>query len=351
MSRILMVTKDIGSANVISPIAKLAREAGNEILLIVEGLAAKEMDNIGIPFYFRGTENFMTEPFSIDAHAVVKRLKSLDGGLNCVITGLSAPINLEQEFGLTANELKVPLVEIECFWGDSIKSKAIPQIIFTLDESVTPVLKNRHPKSEILVAGNPGVVHVENISPHPEIAELRKKYDKLICYAGGGENTSLEISFLLECLKQTKGNWCLIFKPHPKYAKLDDPKHRGKKYLEVWEGMLSILGDRLARNLYSMKADDVVCSTDMTIASFSTLLTTGAVAGKTAISLWLPSTKKELFEETGLLQVPIVTLGCAHEVSEPIDLASLSPPAEQNLKKIVPYDPEFVLGKIKELIG
>lgn len=314
---------------------------GHEVTVIAEGLAAGIFEKAGFSLYFKGTVNFADEPFTIDAHAVLRKIKP-----DAVVTGLGSPINLEQQFGLVANELGIKLIECIDFWRGVNRSTANPYGVLVLDEYDAMLTHQLHPAAGKLIVGNPGVPQPGSIIPAPEVADLRTEFTKVYTYVGSGERTADEIEFLVACLKLTTGNWCLIPRFHPKHAKRACPEEGraieagGRTYGEVWTEMLAPLGSRVVYLPTVTKSDPVVIASDATFSSWSTLLTTSAQAGKVTASLWVPSARDELKELTGLDQVPIVELGCCHSLTEPVDLSGLTPPDPAHVAKLKPYDPE-----------
>jgi hypothetical protein len=336
LKKLLFVAKDMGSANVTCPLARICIERGHEVTTVLEGLAAGIYEKADILPYFKGTVNYIDEPFNINAEAVLRKVKP-DG----VVVGLGSPINLEQSFGSAANALGIPLIECVDFWNGTNRSSAQPQVVLSIDEVDAKLSLRRHPSAKVYIVGNPGVPQFGAVKPASEVDRLREEFDKVYTYIGGSERTGDEIEFLVKCLHKTGGNWCLVPRFHPKHAKREYPSRKGITYGYVWADMLvTSLGNRIIVYLPEVKStESVVVASNGTFSSWSTLLTTSAQAGKVTASLWVPSARKELKELTELDQVPLVDLGCCHSLVEVTDLSGLTPPDSESIAKLKPYDP------------
>lgn len=333
--KLIFIAKDMGSANVTCPLALVCLQQGHEVVAVVEGLAAGIYEKAGIYPYFKGTVDFLDEPFNLNAEAVLRKIKP-DG----VVVGLSSPINLEQQFGLAANALGGLLIECVDFWNGTNRSSSQPQVIFSIDEVDAKLSLRRHPLAKVYIVGNPGVPWPATVKSALEVDKLRERFDKIYTYIGGGEYTGDEIEFLVKCLHETFGNWVLVPRFHPKHAKREYPSQKGLTYGDVWAEMLTPLRNRIVYLPEVKSTESVVVASDATFSSWSTLLTTSAQAGKVTASLWVPSARKELKELTELDQVPVVDLGCCHSLTEVTDLSRLTPPDSESIAKLKPYDPQ-----------
>jgi len=331
-------------------------DEGNYVRIIAEGLAAAEFKKGDIPLYFEGTRNFQDEPFSLSRDLVLKLFFGAVGprpNVDVVVSGSSSPINLERQFSQIARSLGVPVVALEDFWGGHLRLDVKPDLLLCLDEYAEKLALERHGSIRTAVVGNHGVSR--EINPSPKALEFFSKFRSgkfrlvLSFFGGGTDCTSAEISMLVESLKLTSfSDWCLIPRLHPK---LKDTKHpSGSTWGEVWRKELSVFGDRLIWADH-LSTEDVVVLGNVLFAGFSTTLTTAAVAGKRAISLWPPETRASLRKQTGLDQVPLVALGCARQITKPKDLLlTLSAPLP-NTSKLKPYDPKIAYRAIKDFVG
>ncbi len=341
--KVLFVAKDMGGANVALPLAKVCRGKGDDVVVITEGLASAMFEKENFSLYFKGTINFSEEPFTLDAKKVL--LKSRP---QLIVCGHGGPINLEREFAIAANVLRIPLVAIEDFWNCSIRLEARPDLVLTLDEYAASLAHKAYPRAKIVIVGNPGVSMVGQISCLPEVDKLRERFDTVITYIGAGSWTEEEIDFLLSCLKMTSGNWCIIPRFHPKWETQLHPC--GQPYGKIWRQKIEVLGERVVYLDQIKSTDPIAASADITIASFSTLLTTAAAAGKVAISIWLPQAKESLFKQAKLKAVPIVALDCAYSLEQPMPLV-FSPPLASARAKLKPYDAQVAYQALSEFLS
>ncbi len=105
MKKVLFVSKDMGGVNIAAPLADEFVRGGYSVIIIAEGLASAIFEKRGFSLYFKGSINFLEEPFTLDAMAVIKKINP-----DIIICTDGSPIHLEEKFGLAANCLKVPLV-------------------------------------------------------------------------------------------------------------------------------------------------------------------------------------------------------------------------------------------------
>mgnify|MGYP001612388079 FL=1 len=99
----LFCSKDLGSASMIIPLANEWKRLGNEVVVISEGLAGAKFQEAGLPIFFRGTENFVSAPFTLDVEAALKAIQP-----SVVVVGESAPCHLEKQLAKGANALSIP---------------------------------------------------------------------------------------------------------------------------------------------------------------------------------------------------------------------------------------------------
>lgn len=333
MKKVLFVSKDIGGANIAAPLAEEFVRGGHSTTIISEGLASAIFEKRGFNLYFKGTINFLEEPFTLDAVAVIKKINP-----DIVVCTDGSPIHLEEEFGLVANQLSVPLVFLEGFWGSFIRNKARPDAMLVLDMYSKELALKAYPEAKVTVVGNPGVVKKNELSSLDNhlLDYLKKDSAKVFLYTGGDPVATVEqLDLLVKCLKKTSGKWWLILRFHPKWVKVTERKSK-RTFGEIWNEILSpVVGRIIGHESLSMM--EVVVNSDLLLSDYSTFLTTAVIAGKTAITLFTPSVKKSLQGESVVDQVPLVTLGYAYEVKKSCDL-SMFQPSGKSLDGLRPYD-------------
>jgi hypothetical protein len=175
--------------------------------------------------------------------------------------------------------------------------------------------------------------------------DYRQQGIRTYAYVGGDPGcTTEQLKLLVECLRQTKGDWRLFYRFHPKYAK-EKSGNTGLTWEKVWEEMLKPLGGLASPDPVG-DGKLLVGSADVAIADWSTLLYTAAACGKTAIFLETPKVLMGMRGETGISTFPLVQLGAAHRVADVIDLSQLNP--LRGAESLQPYDPEKAYQAIKE---
>jgi len=345
----MIVAKDMGGANATVPLAEVARKRGDQIVVVSEGLASVKFEAAGFPPYFKGSVNCKVEPFTVDAAAMIRSVKP-----NVVVCAEGSPNNLEGEFARAANAENRYVVAVNDFWNGSTRLKARPDLVLAVDEHDGKLSQVSEPQAKVVIAGNVGVPcrkSIEALRNCPEVETLRSRFDQIIVYTGAGESTDAEIEALLASLAVTGGYWGLIPRFHPKHAKLD---HRtGGTCEDFWVKQLSVLGGQVVYLDRVNKTDPIAVSSDVVVGTFSTLLTTAAVAGKACASLWIPAVQESLKKQAGLDEIPIVKLGCSHLIEKPTDLStlSLSPVSEADRAKLKPFNAELAYEAISEFVG
>lgn len=334
MKKVLFVSKDIGGANIAAPLAEEFVRGGHSAAIISEGLASAIFEKRGLNLYFKGTVNFLEESFTLNATSVIKKINP-----DVVVCTDGSPIHLEEQFGLASNQLKVPLVFLEGFWGSFIRSKARPDAMLVLDQYSKELALKAYPKAKVTAVGNPGVVKKDELSSTDShlLDYLKKDSAKVFLYTGGDPVATVEqLDLLVKCLEKTSGKWWLIARFHPKWVKVTEAKTK-RTFGEIWNKILSPVSERIVAcdNLSMM---EVVVNCDLLLSDYSTFLTTAVIAGKPAITLFTPSVKSSLQGESIVVQVPLVTMGYAYEVKEPCDLSNFKS-SKRSLEELKPYDP------------
>jgi hypothetical protein len=350
--KILFVSKDMGSGNVLVPVAKIMRHA-LEVVVVAEGLSVPHWKKEEFNLYFQGTADYRDEPFSLDPYATLKKVKP-----DVVVTGHSNPLHLDEKFGLAANEAGIPLVWIQDFWGGGVKNAAKPDLIFTLDHIGADILKRnpRFEKKDIRISGNLALNALENFAIPEDLAiKLNHLTKPVILLAGGGVSTASVIKVIVESLKQTPGDWTLVPRFHPKWA--ERAYSGGKTYGEIWRELLSELGDRVVE-VPTQNADALAMLCDMTVSPFSTLLLSSVVAKKIPVSVRTPEMIKDISGQNGLTRYPLVEAGAVLEISSPVNLKvfadralceALTQKQVDYLTKAKPFDSFRVSQQILEL--
>ena len=341
MKKILFVSKDIGGANIAAPLAEEFVRGGHSVTIISEGLASAIFEKRGFSLDFKGSVNFLEEPFTLDAVAVIKKVNP-----DIICTTDGSPIHLEEEFGLAANRLSIPLIFLEGFWGSFTRSKARPDAMLVLDQYSKELALRVYPEAKVAVVGNPGVIKKDellSIDTHL-LDHLKNNSAKVFLYTGGDPvATSEQLDLLVKCLEKTSGEWRLVVRFHPKWVKVTEAKSK-RTFGEIWNEILSLVAGRIV-TCDDLSKMEVVVNCDLLMSDYSTFLTTAVIAGKPAITLFTPLVKSSLQGESVVDEVPLVTMGYAHEVKEPCDLSRFEP-SKKSLEGLKPYEPKLAYDAI-----
>ena len=98
----LVVCKDMGSANMIGPIAQAVQDMGHEVFPVLEGLSVVRWPEMcGVPaISITGAPPAILQEYRPDV----------------VVVGTSFPSNLEKELARAAQGSGIPVVVVEDFW-------------------------------------------------------------------------------------------------------------------------------------------------------------------------------------------------------------------------------------------
>lgn len=354
----------MGASEMSMPLTETAVEVGHDISLVLEGLAAKNYDKLiawrnqvekPVPsIFFRGTVDFRDYPFTLDAKACFEKMKP-----DVVVVTMSSPINLEDQIGEAANALGIPVVALNDFWGGLTRAKKTKADLMLAIDKVDAAAAGRHFKGshnfKISVVGNHAVNKARSLSPSAEIqirmAELKRRFGKVILFAGGGaEYTGAEINLLVECLKKTPGAWVAIKRYHGKHMNRTAPD--GRTWKEVWDEQFAALGDRVIE-LTTPEGDAVAKLCDCAISGFSTMMTTAVASYKSAVALITPETKKSFEAQTTFRRYPLSILSLVPDISAPVDLTPYfnNVPDKATVDYLLkPYDPVLALAEIEKLL-
>lgn len=345
------VMKDMGGAGVDIPIIREANRRGHKEIAITEGLATTPCRNAGIKPFFAGPVNFQDTPFSVDALRLLQLIKP-----DTVVCSMGSPINLEELFGIAANEIGIRLIHQSDFWGSATRSEARPDLVLAIDEIDAGAMRRYlGPDARVVDVGN-HAVKPEPITIPPDVErqrnELLARFSAIIHFVGGGDYTTAELKLLKECLAKTPGSWVLIPSLHPKWVNV---RKLGSEetYGQEWTRILAELGDRVAE-IKSQNVEAVVAACHVTVSGFSTLMAIALDAGRVAVALDTPETRASFKKQTKLFEeYPLIEPGLAMKVSEPTDLSAWlgdwRPPLTLVRQYLKPLDPAKAMDEIERV--
>ncbi|MDP3726491.1 MAG: hypothetical protein Q8R36_04835 [bacterium] len=351
MAKVLFVSKDKGGAQMMIPLVIEIVKHGHDDMVISEGLASKLFEAEDFPLYFKGTVNFQEEPFTLDAEAVLKKQKP-----DVVVVSSGFPINLEYLFAKAANELGMPLVLLEDYWGGCKRFTSVrPCLVLTPDEYGAQMAEACFAMSmtrcDVKTVGHHELSAKELHPVNPSLLnDLLLPATGLRClYVGGGNSTTAELELLLKCLKQTSEEWWLLPRFHPKWINVISPN--GRTYSEVWNEILKPFQSRVIDTSVCKEPSNLVGFVDVVASGFSTLLNVAAFRGLITVSLFTEETMKSIREELELEEVPLVALGLAHSISVPTNISTLKPPDRGRVSQTLkPYDPSLAYDYLSNLL-
>ncbi len=337
MRRYIVAAKDIGAANVTLPVALGLAERGHKVFV------ALDPSGRGHEVYARANPGFTLIGPDANPAAAFNVLSP-----SAVIAGLSWPMGNEEVWGKAANVAGIPLVHIEDFWGASVRSKAVPDLVGAVDAYGVGLARRRFSRAGTFVSGNPGVrekPYEASPATQERVAAFRAKHGRALVLLLGIEWDVA--AFFASCAEMMQEPFGLIVRIHPKV--LGQPIPGGsethaayyERILAPWQDRMDMMGD--------LPTDDVVVCADAAITGYSTALATAAQAGVPAISLWTPETKRAVKESGGIDRLPFAGYGMPC-VEEPQDLFPLIvPPPPRLVAELRPYRPSSVIERIVAL--
>jgi hypothetical protein len=317
MAVVLFVTKDKGGFNAAHPHALALKMAGHTVVIVAEGLSAEMWKQHGWQLDFEGTINFLKESSGCDPEGILAKTNP-----DVVVTTLGAPIHLESQFSNTANTLGIPLVWIEDVWGAHVRSDATPELIFCFDKIGGKIIQRKDcfKNTRIEVVGDFGLETIKNLAQISgtvanEITRLKQNYKYLVHLGGQGIFTSDLISILRDSVALTPGLCAVIPRLHPKYK---DTEHMAQ-----WQQLLGSFPAGVSADIPGASSDQLAVLCDVTWSTFGTGMRYAAYYGNMVVSVVTRASHEAMLRETGLDEYPLVTVGAAVEVREPVDLDSV----------------------------
>lgn len=346
--KILIASGSGGGAHVAVPLALAAKEAGDEVIVISDGVAAGRFEEAGLPLYFKGTPSCTVEPFTLDGLKVLERLRP-----DVVVATRGGPTYLECCFDRPANDLGVPLVLFEDWWGNHVFCRGRPDLVLSVDK-LGAQFARRNTGAKAVVVGNRAVTSARKLavpaSVVRRIEQLKKRFGTVIYFAGGGTETADTIAFLKRCLDRTPPPWVVVPGFHPSFVDLPAPN--GVSYGDVWRNLLKEVSGSVV--YVDARPGEVLAKTaDVTVANWSTALTVAAASGKQAIGFMTEGERAAYHKERNLEEFPLVTMGLCVDIATPCDLLpylAKRPPKKLADKWLKPYDPAKALVAMRKLV-
>lgn len=304
--KVLIVTKDIGEFNVFEPVARTLIKWGVPITLVAEGLSLQKWQQAGYSLCPEG------EYADIEAFL---RLEAPD----LVLTGLGAPINLGEKFGLAANRLGVKLGYVHDLWGVYKRSLAVPDFVCVTDEYDVELVRSypayvgKSPK--VYITGSPAMDILRRVERAPRVTGMVATSHSILML-GQDESTTPMLEGLVEVINRVD-NCVLIPRFHPKFMGNDELRHKWLSLLYgVKRGMVLFVGPEVSTR-------ELMKTVGWTVSVYSTGLIEASILGSKPVS-WVSSVGRQKMKESlGVERFPFVETGYAVEVSETSQLVEL----------------------------
>jgi len=317
--RVLIVTKDIGSGfNAHYPVAELFRARNHKVTVVAEGGSMDFWTKAGYEIYGGMPEQGQFDPntkirFDIDPAKVLDEIKP-----NVVITELADPIHLGESFGIEANKRDISLVFIEDLWGVHKRSKAVPNLVCTVDTIGDKKVKEYYQQGiriedvYVAITGNPAMDSVLNEKPHPELQKIVNDGKRLHVLFGQDDSTTPTLKGLVDALGKDD---VFIARFHPKW--LSDPSK--SEHVNQWHALLKEAkekGIEVAEQPKGVNARQLMMAAYSSVSMWSTTLTEAALLSLSVC--WMsPVCKERMKAGLGFERYPLVDIGCVAEVSSP----------------------------------
>lgn len=336
--KILIVTKDIGEFNVYEPVVRALATQGVCCEIIAEGKSLPNWRAARVEEFCSRHGNIMgcsvADGTNYTNEAVSTMIRSVRPDL--VLTGLGAPINLGEKFGLAANKLGIKLGFVHDLWGVHKRSKAIPDFVCVTDEFDAKLVRE-YPGYRVSMpsAGNPKVSELEDRTPkiyitgspamdalgdtpvNDALAVMLSDANQSVLLLGQDECTTPMIECVINALDRFGNDYILIPRLHPKF----------KSQTELWNGWLRRLSEaKNGRVVFvgsSVSTRSIMQSVLTVVSCYSTGLIEAVGFECEAVSLVNDIGRAKMQEALGVTRFPLVTLGCACEASSAYELFAL----------------------------
>jgi hypothetical protein len=316
---ILVITKDIGGGfNTHRPVVDLLKQRGHDVTIVAEGLSMQKWIDAGYKIFGGLPDNGCFDPdtkirFDLDPQ---KTIDIVDPDV--VITELADPIHLGEKFGLVAGCLGIPVVFIEDLWGAHKRSKAVPNLLCSVDQYGLEQAQLYYGVEErffhqIVVTGNPAMDSISNEKPHPVLQKWVAEEKLIHVLFGQDDSTTPAIQGLVSSL--VAGD-CLVARFHPKW--MSDPSK--KEHINTWLEALEFAKSKGVEVLdvpEGATARQLILAARSCVSIYSTVLTEAALLGSLAVSWMSPVGQQRIKESMGVERYPLVDLGCVAEVYNP----------------------------------
>lgn len=316
MAKIIVVTKDIAEFNIYSPVVATLRDKRHRVCVIAEGLSLGKWVEAGEDVWFG-----QPDPDQVDVNGCRHDITDCELALetfkpNLMLTGLGAPINLGETFGLAANQLGIKLGYFIDVWGAESRSKAVPDFICTLDQfgeqkiQAYAPYQGRMPK--VYVTGSPAMDRLAKVEEPWGILGLSLFWDDpVVLFVGQDESTTPALEGLVQALNNWGKPYVLVPRFHPKFQNRTD-------LLAKWNAILAEAAGDVIQVSPEITTQQIMTVANYTVSIYSNALIEAAALGSLPVS-WVSDIGRASMRQAlgGLERFPLVDYGCAVEVETP----------------------------------
>ncbi len=339
----------MASVPMAAPLQQVLTGRGFETWVVAEGLSIGGWKKASVHLLKTGAADPAVEQDTIDCPAILGEVKP-----DVVIVGAGArPINLEKRMAVSAQELSIPVILLEDYWGGHTRFGGIPlQLVLTIDWFASVLAAKAFPDAQVEVVGDGAVLKEIAIAAEliVKMNDLRRRFRRIDVWASGGYHGDLAL--LLQGMRQhmsKRAEAVLIPLIHPKVVNFPSGGmklgERLSKMIEDSGVVVDWLADVPRTDRFT---EQVVAQSDAVYSGFSKVLTTAAFWNKPCGALASPD-GFEMLGVHGLSALPHVELGLATKISKPNEILSTEPPGENRLK-LKPYDPVLAADCIEAFV-
>ncbi len=294
--KILIVTKDLGEYNTLSPIARQLEQSGQVVSVVAEELSH-------VKWFKEG--RWLNDENAVSPEALLKSFNP-----QAVICGLGSPINLGEKYGLASNNMGIPLVHVHDIWGVHCRSTAIPDLVLAPDPFAEKLVKEYAPYAgkppKVVVTGFPAMDNLKEVGENITVAK-KIGQSTAILVLGQDESTTPMLHGMAEAVKRLD-DVVIIPRLHPKI------KEGRAEWLEI---LASMEADVLWVHS-NVPTRQLMFYSHITVSIYSTGLVEAAMLGSVPAS-WTSEIGRQMMSKNlgGIERFPLVNYECAYEVSEP----------------------------------
>ncbi len=325
MSRILVVVKDPGGTRAVLKVVDKLKQMGEKIIMAADGSAVKLLSDRQIPFLSFGT----------GATRVL-----IEAQPDIILSSMCSGGGLGRDLIALGKDEGVVTVCLQDFWGARLRvefgdEKYWPDYILVPDEVSKRIVFEcwgGYRLEQVIVTGQPVYDNLANLDIEKIKSETFAKLNigndlPLVFFTGQIEETGKTLEYLVDALNDLDRRVYLAPRWHYRISSAPEELNRCQEALKKFRGR--IVDTNLAPYDAKLEFDPLVAAADIVTGMFATNLVEAAYLQKEVISIMFPDAgSKEWGRLTGLVQFPLVELGCCANAK---DIRSLQESLEDAL--------------------